>query len=183
MVAGLRKLILCLVPLALAACATPQPPALGPDGQPLPTVYRISGRDEARIPFTMLDSVNALRAASGAQPLTLNAELTAAAATHSRDMSVQNRAWSFGSDGSSGLDRVARAGYRGGFVGEAVAETYSDELATLASWMESELTRPVILDPRAEEMGFAWFQERDGKLWWTLVTGARTPVTATALVN
>lgn len=180
---NLKALVMCVLPLLLAACAQPVAPTIGADGKPLPRVYNISARDEARIAFTMLDSVNALRAAAGVQPLRLNAQLTAAAATHARDIAVQNRAWSFGSDGSSGLERVARTGYRGGFVGEAVSETFETELETLAAWMEDPSTRPVILDPKAEEMGFAWFQERTGKLWWVLVTGSSTPVTATSLTN
>ena len=27
------------------------------------------------------------------------------------------------------------------------------------------------MDPRADEIGFAWFQENNGKIWWTLVLG------------
>jgi hypothetical protein len=28
------------------------------------------------------------------------------------------------------------------------------------------------MDPQAREIGFAWFQEENGKIWWTMVTGA-----------
>ena len=120
----------------------------------------------------MLDAVNALRQASGAQPVAFNAELRAAAATHSRDMSIQNRPWHFGSDGSSPLDRAARVGYSGQLLGENISETYESELETLAAWMEMPDTRSVILDPRATDLGFDWFQEPNGKIWWTLVLGA-----------
>ena len=99
--------LLAAAVMALASCASePAQPRLGPDGKPLPKLYRIRNQDEARIQYEMLDGVNALRQASGAQPVQLNAALNAAAATHSRDMSVQNRPWAFGSDGSSPLDRV-----------------------------------------------------------------------------
>lgn len=33
-------------------------------------------------------------------------------------------------------------------------------------------TRNVIMEPAARAIGFAWFQEPGGKIWWTLVTGA-----------
>lgn len=155
----------------LAACATPAP-RLGPDGQPLPQAYRISDRMGSEIQFRMLDSVNALRRASGAGPLELNAELNAAAATHSRDMSLQNRPWHFGSDGSSPLDRVRRVNYRGRFLGENISESYETELETLSAWMADPTTRDVILDPAARNLGFSWFQEPSGKIWWTLITGA-----------
>ncbi|MGD9863697.1 MAG: CAP domain-containing protein [Pseudodonghicola sp.] len=135
------------------------------------TVYRIRAADTSRIQFRMLDSVNALRRAAGAEPVTLNAQLTAAAATHSRDMSVQNRPWHFGSDGSSPIDRVQRAGYPGTMLGENISETYETELETLAAWMEDAGTRTVILDKGARNMGFSWYQEPNGKLWWTLIMG------------
>ena len=156
--------------LALAACSTPEP-RFGPDGQPLPQVYRINSGDTAEIQFRMLDGVNALREARGAAPVSLNSELTAAAKTHARDMSVQNRPWHFGSDGSSPLDRAARAGYRGRLIGENISETFETELQTLSAWMEQPETRQVILDPRARDLGFSWYQESNGKIWWTLITG------------
>ncbi len=119
----------------------------------------------------MLDGVNALREARGAPPVQLSSELNAAAKTHARDMSAQNRPWHFGSDGSSPIDRVERAGYRGRLVGENISETFETELQTLAAWMDIEESREVILDPRARDLGFAWFQESSGKIWWTLVLG------------
>ena len=154
----------------LAACATPAP-QVGPDGLPLPQVYRITSRMENEIQFRMLDSVNALREASGASNLQLNSQLNAAAATHSRDMALQNRPWHFGSDGSSPIDRVQRVGYTGRLLGENISETYETELETLAAWMAEPTTREVMLDPRARNLGFAWHQEPSGKIWWTLITG------------
>ena len=124
------------------------------------------------ISFRLLDSVNTLRAAKALPPLAFDARLNAAAATHSRDMSVQNRPWHFGSDGSSPLLRVQRVGYTGRLVGELISETYETELFTLSAWMAQPDTRAVIMDPMARQIGFAWFQEPGGKIWWTLVTGA-----------
>ncbi len=103
--------------------------------------------------------------------MSLNAKLNAAAATHSRDMAVQNRAWHFGSDGSSPPTRLLRVGYQGKLLGENISETFESELETLAAWMENPATRDVLLTDSAEDMGFSWFQEAGGKIWWTLVTG------------
>jgi uncharacterized protein YkwD len=86
-------------------------------------------------------------------------------------MSVQNRPWHFGSDGSSPLVRVQRVGYTGRLLGELISETYQTELETLSAWMEQADTRNVILDPAAREIGLAWYQEESGKIWWTVVTG------------
>ncbi|GAW35754.1 cysteine-rich secretory protein family protein [Roseovarius sp. A-2] len=159
--------------LALSACAAPPPPPpqIGADGKPLPRVYHIRDGQEREIRFRMLDSVNALREANGAGTVILDERLTAAAATHSRDMSVQNRPWHFGSDGSSPVDRIRRVGYEGDLVGETISETYETELETLAAWMEEEVTRRVILNPEATRMGFDWLQEPGGKIWWTMVLG------------
>lgn len=164
--------LLVSLSLALAACA-PAPPTLGPDGKPLPRAYRIGSGDTSRIQFRMLDSVNALRRAAGVSEVELNAQLTAAAATHARDMSVQNRPWHFGSDGSSPIDRVRRAGYSGTLIGENISETYETELETLGAWMEQPDTRRVIVSPAATSLGFSWHQESNGKIWWTLVMGGR----------
>lgn len=156
---------------ALGGCVQTPDLARGPDGRPLPILYRIDPADTAAIQFRMLDSVNALRAAAGAPALRLNAELIAAAATHSRDMALQNRPWHFGSDGSSPIDRARMAGYRGTVLGETIAETYESEVETIAAWMTRADTREVITDRNARDLGVAFFQEPSGKIWWTLVVG------------
>jgi len=166
----LTSLLLSLT-LVLSACAAPQP-TLGPDGKPPKKLYRISGNDTNKIQFRMLDSVNSLRSAAGAGAVEFDSQLNAAAATHARDMSLQNRPWHFGSDGSSPIDRARRVGFQGLYIGEALSETYETEVETLAAWMEDDGTRRVIVDPRANKMGFAWFQEPNGKIWWVLEIGA-----------
>ncbi|MDC1230569.1 CAP domain-containing protein [Octadecabacter sp.] len=163
-----RSFIFSSMTLGLAACGG-APAAIGPDGLPVTRVYRIGPQNTDNIQFRMLDGLNALRQAAGAGQVQLNAQLNAAAATHSRDMSVQNRPWHFGSDGSSPLDRLRRVGYNGALTGETISETYETELETLAAWMSAPNTRDVLLNSKATEMGFSWFQESNGKIWWTLV--------------
>ncbi len=164
-----RSFIFGSMATGLAACSGAPQAQIGPDGLPLAQVYRIRPQDADDIQFRMLDGLNALRQASSAQPVQLNAQLNAAAATHSRDMSVQNRPWHFGSDGSSPIDRLRRVGYSGALTGETISETYETELETLGAWMSESSTRAVLLDSDATEMGIAWFQEGNGKIWWTLV--------------
>ena len=155
----------------LAACGN-DIPQMGPDGKPLPKLYRLSQQSAADVQFRTVDAVNALRSSAQRPTLVLNASLNAAAATHARDMSMQNRPWHFGSDGSSPLDRVARAGYKYKLISELISETYETELETLSVWMENPDTRRDLLDKRATEMGFSWYQELSGKIWWTLVLGS-----------
>lgn len=157
--------------IVLAACAPP-PPQLGADGKPLPRVYRIRAGEAGKIQFRMLDSVNALRSAAGLAPLSLNAKLNAAAATHARDMSLQNRPWHYGSDASTPLDRIQRVGYEGTNIGENISESYETELETLAAWMDQDDTRRTVLMPDGRHLGFSWHQESNGKLWWVLIVGS-----------
>lgn len=179
-----REMLMGLAAVGLAACDTAANRPLGADGLPLPSAYVIRPGDEAAIQFRMLDSVNALRRTAGVPPVELNAQLNAAAATHSRDMAVQNRPWLFGSDGSSPVDRARRVGFPGNLLGENISESFETELQTLGAWMAQRDTRAVILDPDARYMGFSWYQEESAKLWWTLNMGSnlsiRQPVTGFA---
>jgi len=163
--------VLMGVAMLLAACEVPEEAITSE--KPLPKLYSIPADQKATIQYRMLDSINALRGAASVDHVRLSNRLNAAAATHARDMSLQNRPWHFGSDGSSPLDRVERVGYDGVFLGETISETYETELETLSAWMARQDTKDVILDPRADEIGFAWYQERNGKIWWTLVTAMK----------
>lgn len=158
--------VLFVSALALAGCDSGTGGGSSRTGQ-----YKISSNSTAKIQYRVLDSINALRKAAGHAPLSFNAQLNAAAATHSRDMSIQNRPWHFGSDGSSPIQRVKRIGYSGRFLGENISETYESELQTLEAWLAQDDTRAVLMNPEATDIGFAWFQESSGKIWWTLVTG------------
>ncbi|MCI2394700.1 CAP domain-containing protein [Aliiroseovarius sediminis] len=159
-------LIAIAATVALAAC---DPGMTGTGGGV--NIYKISSSQTSKIQYRMLDSINELRQAAGAPPLQLNSQLNAAAQTHARDMSVQNRPWHFGSDGSSPIDRARRAGYSGLYLGENISETFETELQTLSAWMGKPDTRRIILDPRARNLGFAWHQERNGKIWWVMEMG------------
>jgi len=166
-----RQVLVLGAAAALTACAKPAPMPVGSDGNPLPQVYQIKPGDESVISYRMIDAVNVLRQTKGVPQVRFNAALIAACATHSRDMAVQNRPWHFGSDGSSPLVRVQRVGYTGKLLGELISETYQTELVTLSDWMNQSDTRNMVLDSRATEFGFSWFQEPSGKLWWTMLLG------------
>ena len=159
--------------LGLAACG-------GSGGDPAGNtgassgLYLIDRTDVSAIKYRMIDSLNALRSRERLQPVVYEARLTAAAATHALDMSRQNRPWHYGSDGSSPIDRAAKVGYPGRLVGEAISETYESELQTLVAWMDIPAARRVLMAPQAQEMGFAWLQEKSGRIWWSLVMGDRS---------
>ncbi|MDN5567710.1 MAG: CAP domain-containing protein [Paracoccus sp. (in: a-proteobacteria)] len=160
--------------LALTACAPrylEQQPM--PVTSELPVQAPIPVDDNAAIAGRVLQQINTLRGNIGQPAIVSNAQLDAAALAHSRDMSAQNRAWHWGSDGSSPLDRVRRQGFNGTLIGENISETYENEIETLAAWMGARDTRDVIMDPSATQLGFAWYKEPSGKLWWTLLTASQ----------
>lgn len=129
----------------------------------------ISRFSSSTIRLRHMDSVNALRTENGAGALQLSAELNAAAETHARDMAAQGRAWNFGSDRTSPQERADRAGFTGIVRGENVAETFRDEFLVLQTWLDDPSSRASILDPEATHIGYGWYQEESGKLWWVEV--------------
>lgn len=151
----------------MAACGPPQPEAVN-------GVQLIRAGDTDRILTDHVDALNAYRATNGMGPVRLSSQLTAAARTHARDMSVQERAWHFGSDGSSPRDRADRAGFSGRVLGENISESFDDDVTLIQSWINNPVTRRVLLVPSADTVGLGWHQEPDGKLWWVQVIGAST---------
>ncbi|MEM8571198.1 MAG: CAP domain-containing protein [Pseudomonadota bacterium] len=155
------KALVCLT-LLLAACA----PTGGGGG-----VGQMSPGDRDAIRLRHLDAVNAVRSQENLAQLQLSAELNAAAETHARDMSVQGRAWHFGSDLTSPRERAFRAGYRGEISGENLSEGTDTDLEVLRTWLDFADTRAVILDPDARGLGLGWYRDASGKSWWVQVIG------------
>lgn len=135
-------------------------------------VHQITAGEANAIRLNQLDLVNAVRAQAGVPPLTLSAELTAAALTHARDIAVQRRAWNFGSDRSAPQTRAERAGFSGLITGEDVAETFMSNIEIFQAWAADSRSRQAMIDARATHMGLGWFQEANGKLWWVMDIGA-----------
>lgn len=157
----LRPLLLAVsMLLVLAGCASQSGGGL-----------RLTEADKNPIRLRHLDAVNAVRAENGLGPVQLSAELNAAAETHARDISVQQRAWHFGSDLTSPRERAFRAGYQGEVVGENLSEGSDSDLTVLASWLDFADTRAVILDPSARGLGIGWYQDSTGKIWWVQLLG------------
>jgi uncharacterized protein YkwD len=123
------------------------------------------------VQYRMESSINALRKISNLRPVRLDTRLNAAAERHARDMSIQDRPWHFGSDGSSPNQRILQSGYRGQLVGETISESYESDQETLAAWMSEESARKVILSSEAKRIGVSWYKEPNGKTWRVLIMG------------
>ncbi|NNU79404.1 CAP domain-containing protein [Halovulum dunhuangense] len=153
-----------LVLLAVAACTPPEPESVN-------GIRIIQDSEVNGILTAHVDGVNAFRGSRGLTPVRLSSQLTAAAATHARDMSVQRRAWHFGSDGTSPRDRALRAGFQGEVLGENISESFDDDVSVLQSWLNDPFTRRVMEAPEADSVGFSFYQEPNGKLWWVQLLG------------
>ncbi|MBE2277525.1 MAG: CAP domain-containing protein [Rhodobacteraceae bacterium] len=157
--------------LAVTACAQlnpSAPPRLDKTGASVQGVYAVTPENVASVRERAQETVNNTRTAAGLAPVTLDAALVAAADDQSRAMAEQDRAWNFGADGSSPLDRARRAGFEGQILGELVSETYENEVQTIATWMGTAAQRAVLLDPAARRIGLGVYREPSNKLWWTL---------------
>lgn len=160
------------LPLVLLAALTLLAACAGTPEAPPGSVPRLTAADAEPIRLRHLDAVNAARTQNGLAPLQLSAELNAAADTHARDMSVQRRAWHFGSDLTSWRERAFRAGYRGEVLGENIFEGADSDLTVLRYWLEVPDTRRVVLAPEGRGLGLGWHQDPGGKLWWVQLVGS-----------
>ena len=131
----------------------------------------ISGFEAATLKSRHLEMVNALRLENGRSQLKYSASLSAASKTHAFDIARQQRAWNYGSDASSAIDRARMAGFEGLVLGENVSETYEGEYDVLNVWFKSKIGREIILDPKATDLGLSWYQDSTGKVWWVQMIG------------
>ena len=132
---------------------------------------RIENFDSEEIRKRHLDYLNALRQERGLTNLQISNSLNSSAATHARDIFKQQRAWNFGSDGSSPQKRAEVSGFKGVVTGENVSETYEGEFLVLQVWIKNTFSRSVLLNKEATHLGLGWYQQDNGKIWWVQVLG------------
>ena len=132
---------------------------------------RIENFDSVEIRKRHLDYLNAIRQERGLTNLQISNSLNSSAATHARDIFKQQRAWNFGSDGSSPQKRAEVSGFKGVVTGENVSETYEGEFLVLQVWVKNSFSRSVLLNKEATHLGLGWYQQDSGKIWWVQVLG------------
>lgn len=120
------------------------------------------------------DIINQYRRDKGLKPLKVNAELTAAAKAHSRDLAKWDRISHYGSDGSNPWDRVKRTGYKARLAAENVGTGQIDFSEVMRGWRDSPGHNKNLLLADATHMGIALVQDpkSEFKTFWTLVVGA-----------
>lgn len=120
------------------------------------------------------DVINQYRHDHKLKPLKLNAELTEAAKSHSRDLAKWDRISHYGSDGSNPWDRVRRTGYKARLAAENVGTGQIDFDEVMRGWKDSPGHNKNLLLSDATEMGLALVQDpkTEFRSFWTLVLAA-----------
>lgn len=138
----------------------------------------LAGRDYSQTeldPEKARDIINAYRKEQGLKPLTLNADLTAAAKAHSRDLAKHDRTSHFGSDGSNPWDRVKRTGYNARLAAENVGTGQQSFEEVMEGWKKSPGHNKNLLLSDAKDMGIALVKDpkSEFKTFTTLVLGSK----------
>lgn len=112
---------------------------------------------------------------AAAGPLRYSEELTKAAIVHAVDMARADRLDHAGSDGSDPRQRIARAGYVGGIVGENLASGFDRIEDLVRGWLDSPAHCSNIMEPRFEQMGaaFAFGNGDNPALYWAQTFAGR----------
>lgn len=129
----------------------------------------------------LLSGTNAERTAAGLPALTLNGELSQAAAAKASDMLSKNY-WAHNSPtGATPWDFIIGSGYHYTVAGENLAKNFSDSGSVVSAWMSSPTHRANIVKPSYKEVGFAVVNGVLNGEETTLVVqmfGAQSPVAA-----
>ena len=107
-------------------------------------------------------------------PLKLSPKLCESAAVHARDMAKRQKLDHKGSDGSTVMDRVKRAGYVYVRVGENIAKGQRTVDQVMDTWMKSPGHRANILADFTE-MGAARVEDDEGMNYWCVNFGIPMP--------
>ena len=120
--------------------------------------------------------INKARENNDLPPLEYVETLSIASKRHTNDMAF-NRFWGHtGSDGSRPAERQTAAGYEGGYAGEATAWGFEFPSGAVGFWLQSPSHRPLILNPRADQVGVAFTYDDTAPsiYYWTAEFGSST---------
>lgn len=154
------------------------PPSRTPSPPPPPApVTRPSPPAEQVDEITALEDevvtlTNAERRAAGCGEVDTDERLRDAARGHSRDMATNDYFSHTGLDGSSFVERAARAGFPAGrAAGENIAVGYRTPADVMDGWMNSEGHRDNILNCSHAVIGVGLAYDGQGRPYWTQVFG------------
>jgi hypothetical protein len=103
----------------------------------------------------LLELTNKERAGNGLTPLSLNAQLSNAAAGKGQDMLTKDYWAHFSPDGGTPWGFINGAGYQYLYAGENLARGFNTADEVVAAWMASPGHKENILSPNYKEIGFS----------------------------
>jgi len=162
-------------PPAAATSAEPTAdPTTGPSAEASPTTSAKASpttavAGDARLEEQVVALVNNERRRARCDAVHMDERLRTAARTHSADMARTNDVDQTGSDGSSPLDRMRKAGYPQG-LGEILARGQDSAQEVVRNWLRDRSDRNTILDCDAKAIGVG-VAFRGRTPYWTLDTG------------
>lgn len=126
----------------------------------------------------VVDLTNAMRAQQGCVPLTISAELTHAARSHSADMASRNYfSHTSPSPGSTNpIERAVLSGYIPySAIAENIAAGYQTAADVVGGWYRSTRHRQNMLDCNLKEIGvgYGYGPNSDFRHYWTQAFGTR----------
>ena len=138
--------------------------------------------------YTLIAEVNALRAANGLAPYTINATLMAVAQAHNDYQAATSTVTHYSADGSRPYQRALAAGYPiggdlslGGFFSENIAAGTNLSVAEVVGWWQGDAPHlNTMLSPHLSEVG-AGVTNVNGYIYYTL--DASTPLGGTVIYN
>lgn len=155
--------VLLLVPLGASAIARAQSlseplAALLPMSYlPIITRSEVSAASVADVvEQQVIDLTNALRAGAGCPAVRASPVLVAAARAHSYDMAANSFFDHTGSDGSSAVQRIERAGYHARISAENIAAGFATPESVVTAWSTSPGHRANLLNCDVTEVGVGY---------------------------
>lgn len=144
--------------------------SLGGEGFSLEPIQFSEGTSPVEQLFAYL---NVVRHQFDLPPLAYNYELSIAAQAHAGDKAKFPDNPHIGTDGLTAAERLLRAGYRGGYAGEATAWGYNDPRLAVEFWMNSDTHRPILINRLATDVGIGYVEDyATSNVWhWTAEFG------------
>lgn len=115
----------------------------------------ILGFASSIFPQQVVEQTNAQRAMDGLPPLSLNQQLTEAAAGKANHMFANNYWAHVAPDGTTPWVFIKNAGYRYSVAGENLARDFGDTGSMIGAWMNSPTHRENIMNPKYSQIGVA----------------------------
>lgn len=151
-------------PIAQPSAPVPNAPAVD---------HPVSSAPQPAVGLAIAELINRQRVQVGLAPLKLAPALAQAAYRHSMDMGKQPLPTHQGTDGSSGGERMAAAGYTWQGWAEVIGWGFTEPASMVEWWLNHAEHRAILLSPAFTEVGVGYvaLDDTPWKSYWTVNFG------------